>query len=114
MHTDPASPPSATRTGGAALTTVAIAGATGYTGQELVRILSHHPAVTLSAAMSSGASATRKLPAPARLWTGDLTPLSPETLKEADAVFLALPDKAAAELGPLLVDAGVRVIDLSG
>ena len=32
----------------------------------------------------------------------------------ADVVFLALPDKAAAELAPMLVDAGVRVIDLSG
>jgi N-acetyl-gamma-glutamyl-phosphate reductase len=29
-------------------------------------------------------------------------------------VFLALPDAAAAELAPALVDAGVRVVDLSG
>jgi N-acetyl-gamma-glutamyl-phosphate reductase len=42
-------------------------------------------------------------------------PLSFETLAgEADLVFLALPDAAAAELAPALVDAGVRVIDLSG
>jgi N-acetyl-gamma-glutamyl-phosphate reductase len=42
-------------------------------------------------------------------------PLSPETLaNEADVVFLALPDSAAAEIAPALVDAGVRVIDLSG
>jgi N-acetyl-gamma-glutamyl-phosphate reductase len=100
--------------GAAAAARVAIAGATGYTGQELVRILARHPSVTLTAAMSSGATATRKLPALARLWTGDITPLSPDTLREADVVFLALPDKAAAELGPALVDAGVRVIDLSG
>jgi hypothetical protein len=33
---------------------------------------------------------------------------------EADIVFLALPDSAAADLAPALVDAGVRVIDLSG
>jgi N-acetyl-gamma-glutamyl-phosphate reductase len=100
--------------GAAAAARVAIAGATGYTGQELVRILARHPSVTLTAAMSSGTTATRKLPALARLWTGDITPLSPDTLREADAVFLALPDAAAAELGPALVDAGVRVIDLSG
>ena len=31
-------------------TRVAIAGATGYAGQELVRILARHPAVTLTAA----------------------------------------------------------------
>ena len=45
-------------------TRVAIAGATGYAGQELVRILARHPAVTLTAAMSSGtSSAPRPLPA---------------------------------------------------
>ena len=37
------------------LTPVAIAGATGYAGQELVRLLARHPAVTLTVAMSSGA-----------------------------------------------------------
>ena len=31
-----------------------------------------------------------------------------------DLVFLAVPEAAAAELAPPLVDAGVRVIDLSG
>jgi hypothetical protein len=36
------------------LTPVAIAGATGYAGQELVRLLARHPAVTLRVAMSSG------------------------------------------------------------
>ena len=42
-------------------------------------------------------------------------PLSPEALAaDADLVFLALPDAAAAELAPALTDAGVRVIDLSG
>ncbi len=93
---------------------VAVAGATGYTGQELLRLLSRHPWVSLTAAMSSGATASRKLPGLARLWNGDITPLSPATLREADVVFLALPDAAAAELAPALVDAGVRVIDLSG
>src|SRR6516165_10508185 len=89
---------------------VAVAGATGYTGQELLRILSRHPAVTLTAAMSSGTTASRTLPALARLWNGDIVPLAPELLREADAVFLALPDAAAAGLAPDLIDAGVRVI----
>jgi N-acetyl-gamma-glutamyl-phosphate reductase len=96
---------------------VAVAGATGYTGQELLRLLGRHPAVAITAAMSSGAAAgmARPLPALARLWTGRIEPLSADTLAhEADVVFLALPDAAAAELGPSLVDAGVRVIDLSG
>lgn len=96
---------------------VAIAGATGYTGQELLRLLGRHPAVSVTAAMSSGsaAGAARPLPALARLWDGQITPLSVDTLaRDADVVFLALPDSAAAELAPSLIEAGVRVIDLSG
>ena len=96
---------------------VAVAGATGYTGQELLRLLARHPAVALTAAMSSGqtGASSRRLPGLAHLWNGTIVPLSSDTLaREADVVFLALPDSAAAELGPSLVDAGVRVIDLSG
>ena len=95
---------------------VAVAGATGYAGQELLRLLARHPSVVISAAMSSGSTsaASRRLPALAHLWEGAITPLRPEALREANVVFLALPDAAAAELGPMLVDAGVRVIDLSG
>ena len=37
-----------------ALTRVAIAGATGYAGQELVRILARHPRVTLTAYLGTG------------------------------------------------------------
>lgn len=114
MHTETETRSPSSRAGAAAPARVAVAGATGFTGQELLRILSRHPSVTLTAAMSSGTTAARKLPALARLWTGEITPLSPDTLRGADVVFLALPDAAAAELGPALVDAGVRVIDLSG
>jgi N-acetyl-gamma-glutamyl-phosphate reductase len=96
---------------------VAVAGATGYTGQELLRLLSRHPAVALTAAMSSGqtGASSRRLPGLTRLWDGTIVPLSPETLAtDADVVFLALPESAAAELGPALIARGVRVIDLSG
>src|SRR6266436_4334841 len=85
---------------------VAIAGATGYTGQELLRLLSRHPSVSLTAAMSSGqtGASSRRLPALSRLWDGAVVPLAPETLKnDADVVFLALPDAAAAGLAPALV-----------
>jgi N-acetyl-gamma-glutamyl-phosphate reductase len=110
--------PIPSRSGGAAhpTTPVAVAGATGYTGQELLRLLARHPGVVVTAAMSSGATtAARRLPALARVWDGTIIPLAHGTLaREADVVFLALPDSAAAELGPALVDAGVRVVDLSG
>ena len=99
-----------------ARTRVAIAGATGYAGQELVRLLARHPAVTLTAAMSSGAtSAARPLPALARIWDGTVEPLDIDRLaSSADVVFLALPEAASAELAPRLLERGVRVIDLSG
>ncbi len=116
MHTvtaDREMPPGA----GRAAARVAVAGATGYTGQELLRLLARHPAVSLTAAMSSGqtGASSRRLPALARVWDGAVVPLSEDALKQdADLVFLALPDSKAAELAPALVDAGVRVIDLSG
>ena len=114
MHTVVADGSSPADAAAAKPSRVAVAGATGYTGQELLRLLARHPSVALTAAMSSGTTAARRLPALARLWPGQITPLSPETLKTADVVCLALPDAAAAHLGPELVDAGVRVIDLSG
>jgi N-acetyl-gamma-glutamyl-phosphate reductase len=95
---------------------VAIAGATGYAGQELVGILARHPGVRLQAAMSSSPeSAARPLPRLARVWDGAVEPLNADKLaREMDLVFLAVPEKAAATLAPPLVEAGVRVIDLSG
>jgi N-acetyl-gamma-glutamyl-phosphate reductase len=106
----------------AALIRVAVAGATGYTGQELLRLLARHPSVAITAATASGTAVpVRRLPSLARIWDGDITPLQPEAgdaaealAAVADLVFLALPDAAAAGLAPALVDAGVRVIDLSG
>jgi N-acetyl-gamma-glutamyl-phosphate reductase len=97
-------------------TRVAVAGATGYAGQELVRLLARHPAVTLTAAMSSGASsAPRPLPALARIWDGAVAPLDVARLAtDADVVFLALPEAAAAEVGAALLRRDVRAIDLSG
>ena len=97
-------------------TRVAVAGATGYAGQELVRLLARHPAVTLTTAMSSGASSTpRPLPALARIWDDPVVPLDVDRLvASADIVFLALPETASAELAPTLLERGARVIDLSG
>lgn len=95
---------------------VGIAGATGYAGQELVALLARHPGVSLAAAMSSSSdSAARPLPRLARIWDGQVEPLNIDRLAaETDLTFLAVPENAAAELALPLVDAGVRVIDLSG
>lgn len=95
---------------------VGIAGATGYAGQELIRLVGRHPHARVSVAMSSGSSdGTRALPALARLWDGAVAPFSLDGLASgADVAFLALPDTAAAEIGPALVARGLRVFDLSG
>ena len=95
---------------------VAIVGATGYAGQELVRLLARHPHATLATATASQASsAPRRLPALARIWEGEVQPLDVAAVTAtADIVFLALPEAASAELGAQFVDAGKRVIDLSG
>ena len=65
---------------------------------------------------SSADSAARPLPRLARVWDGTVEPLNTQRLASGamDLVFLAVPENAAAELAPPLVDAGVRVIDLSG
>jgi len=95
---------------------VAIAGATGYAGQELLSLLVRHPEVHLVAAMSSSPdSAARPLPRLARTWEGKIEPLDRARLaKDATFVFLCVPEAAAADLAPPLLDAGVKVIDLSG
>ena len=95
---------------------VAIAGATGYAGQELVRLLARHPAVGLTVAMSSGpGSAARPLPSLARIWDDPVSSLDVDRLgTEADIVFLALPEAASAEIAPVLLGRGRKVIDLSG
>src|SRR4051812_30173912 len=115
MHTAPAADPLSNGPRPGVPVRVAIAGATGFTGQELLRILAHHSGVAITAATSSGTTAARPLPALNRVWRGSLSVLDREALAgQADVVFLALPDTAAAELAPMLVNRGVRVIDLSG
>ncbi|MCC7178543.1 MAG: N-acetyl-gamma-glutamyl-phosphate reductase [Acidobacteria bacterium] len=93
-----------------------IAGATGYAGQELIRLLARHPNATLTIATASQATSTpRRLPALARIWDGEVRPLDMAALASStDVVFLALPEAASADLAPQLLAAGVRVIDLSG
>ena len=94
---------------------VGVAGATGYTGVELLRLLARHPAVRVSAAMGAPGAQPRHVPALKRLWDAPVNGLDLDLLADAsDAVFLALPDHAAAEVAPPLVARGKRVFDLSG
>ena len=99
-----------------ALVPIGIAGASGYAGQELIRLAARHPLIEVTTAMASGASdGARTLPALTGVWDGDITPLSLDRLAaETQAVFMTLPDAVAAEVGPALVSRGVRVYDLAG
>ena len=81
---------------------------------ELVRRLARHPGAELTAAMGSVGSEARRLPALARIWDAPVLPLDADELGTRDAVFLAVPETLAAELGPVLASKGARVFDLSG
>jgi N-acetyl-gamma-glutamyl-phosphate reductase len=94
---------------------VGVAGATGYTGVELLRLLGRHPGVRIAAAMGSPGSAPRHVPSLKRLWDAPVDGLDLEALADGtDAVFLALPEHAAADVAPALLARGKRVFDLSG
>ncbi len=95
---------------------VAILGATGYGGVELLRWLGGHPAAQVVAA-SSETSAGKPLSAVYPHLTGlDLTLLPAAEARFAgdpQVVFCALPNGQAMHLAPELLARGVKVIDLS-
>lgn len=95
---------------------VAILGATGYGGVELLRWLSGHPGVQV-VAVSSEASAGQPLTRVFPHLAGLALPLLPavEACQTGDpqVVFCALPNGQAMHLAPPLLERGVAVIDLS-
>ncbi|HMK35967.1 MAG TPA: N-acetyl-gamma-glutamyl-phosphate reductase [Desulfomonilaceae bacterium] len=95
----------------------AIFGATGYTGMELIRILSSHPNVTISGGSSrnwQGMSAAEVFPYISK--DRDFRLVSINELHDApraDMAFLALPHGQSAAVAKILLDAGLKVVDLS-
>lgn len=96
---------------------VSVVGATGYTGQEVVRLLAAHPSFEIESVAGSDSSAGNSLshaaPAIAGLVESSLQTAEQVAASENDAVFLALPHEASAELASRLLDAGKIVFDLS-
>ncbi len=98
----------------------AIIGASGYSGEELVRLLSRHPNVQLAAVTSrslAGQKVADVMPA-LRHAVGDLEFTSSDPVELAqrddlDVFFLALPHGVASEFASPLYKAGKTVIDLS-
>lgn len=94
-------------------------GSTGYGGVELIRLLLNHPKVTISSVISSsnaGEALTAGYPHLQSLLPVDtLDGVDPQQMKEkADIVFAATPSGVSAKLVPQLLEAGLRVVDLSG
>ncbi|MFM7101110.1 MAG: N-acetyl-gamma-glutamyl-phosphate reductase [Verrucomicrobiota bacterium] len=99
---------------------VAVIGASGYSGEELVRLLLHHPHVELVAVTSrqnAGQTLAQVFP---RFASHPLSrtlrfsdPQAGALARQAEIVFLALPHGVAAEFAIPLLAAGCTVIDLS-
>lgn len=95
---------------------VGIVGGTGYTGIELLRLLSAHPKAQLTAITSrneSGMPVAQMYPSLRGLV--DLAFTAPEEtrLADCDVVFFATPHGVAMQQAPALLAAGVKVIDLA-
>ncbi|MFT3868194.1 MAG: N-acetyl-gamma-glutamyl-phosphate reductase [Nibricoccus sp.] len=98
---------------------VGIIGASGYSGETLVKLLLAHPKVTLEAVTSrsqAGKSLSQVIPA-LRGVDRDLKFVDSDAValaaSDIDLFFLALPHGAAADYAKVLVPAGKKVIDLS-
>jgi N-acetyl-gamma-glutamyl-phosphate reductase len=99
---------------------VAVIGVTGYTGFELAKLLLRHPEVrqsTFYVRETNGAECLSQLfPQLRGCGEAPLRPFSLEAIASSGAgtAFLATPHEVSAEFAPKLLDAGLRVVDLSG
>ena len=99
---------------------MAVVGASGYTGEELVRLLLRHPGAELAGITSrqfAGKTLAETFPRLAHHTTAKtlrFVDVPPAQLAElAEVIFLALPHGIAVEFAGPLLAAGARVIDLS-
>jgi N-acetyl-gamma-glutamyl-phosphate reductase len=98
----------------------AVVGVTGYTGLELARILLRHPSLqppVFYVREPNGAKCLAELFPQFRGWgEAPLRALSADAIiaSKAATAFLATPHEVSAELAPALIEAGLRVVDLSG
>lgn len=96
---------------------VAVYGASGYTGVELLRLLARHPHAQVTALVSRQADAPHinevhpSLTGLFDLWLENLT--AEQVAERAEVIFTALPHGASAEVAAPLLEAGRTVIDLS-
>jgi N-acetyl-gamma-glutamyl-phosphate reductase len=94
--------------------TAAVAGASGYAGGELLRLLLGHPEIsvgTLAAGAGAGRPATELHPHLPALADRSFVATDAATLAEADVIFLALPHGESAAIAAA-IPAGRLVVDL--
>ena len=95
---------------------VGIVGGTGYTGVELLRILSQHPEVQIEAITSrqeAGMPVSDLFPSLRGRVSLKFCDPAEASLEKCSVVFFATPNGIAMQQARLLLDAGVRVIDLA-
>src|SRR5690348_8072089 len=95
---------------------VGIVGGTGYTGVELLRILSQHPEVSIQAITSrgeAGQAVADLFPSLRGRVSLEFCDPANAALDNCDIVFFATPNGIAMQQVRSLLDAGVRVIDLA-
>lgn len=96
---------------------IAIAGASGYAGAELVRLAAAHPyfdIAVVTSEKSAGQSVAAVFPSLTGVVQHTFEALAPEALAErADALFFALPHTKSQEPVALCMKAGKLVVDLS-
>ena len=96
---------------------VAVIGASGYTGVELLRLLAGHPQVTVTCVTSrqqAGQSLGEVFPSLAGVYDLNFEAVEPAAVAgRAELVFTAVPHQAAMGMVPALLAAGCKVIDLS-
>ncbi len=92
-----------------------IAGATGYTGYELIALIHRHPELEVGWLTSERSAGKRFNQIFSTPWDYPLIPLADAYLRtdEVDVVFLCLPHAESMEAVKRFYGAGVRVIDLS-
>ena len=97
------------------MTNVAIIGATGYGGVELVRLLQTHPRVRLSFLSSETYAGQRVCDVYPHLAASEtvLQKLDPAAVAECDVALLAVPAGTSMDVVPQLLEAGTRVVDVS-
>ena len=96
---------------------VAVLGATGYAGIELVRILSNHPEVSIEFLGShsfDGQKISEVYQNFAHILDKECKELDLDEVAKCDVAFTALPHGASKTVIPALVEKGIKVIDLSG